>query len=138
MKWLIGLIAGSLILSGCATGAGSGGNAENPLANLEKFTIADLQAADARAVAAGDAAGHQCYPVLIGVIQSAQAKAGSAKPTGPIDLFEAGRILAMQGPQSVSGVAQQVNLGCAALFIDANMTLARLGLMVGITVPKIP
>jgi hypothetical protein len=131
-----------LVFTGCSTMALTANvkaaqSAPNPLAGLAAFTIADLQAADATAVAGGDLAGHACYPVLVQVIQQVQAqqKATGTAPAGPISLFEAARVLVKTGPGSVQGLAQQVNVGCAALFVDSQVTIANiaaLGAAIGV------
>lgn len=141
MRW-IGLTA--LLLTGCSTVAYDAAKAADPtgknaLAQIAAFKVADLQAAAARAKAGNDPAGAQCYTGLLTVIGQAQAAVTAQGGfAGPIDTFEGARILANQGPGQANGVAQQINMACAALFVDAQATLVRLGVTgaaIGVKIP---
>ena len=105
----------------CALGACAPGNS-NLLAKLSTFTVADLQAADVIAVQAGDTIAHACFPVLIAWIQTLPS--GQQVVTGAISTFEVARTTRL-GVQK--GIPDSVKMGCAALLVDEQTLLLKLG-----------
>ena len=99
----------------------------DPLAKLAAFTLADLQAADADAKAQmpPDVTASQCYDYLIAVIPT--IKLPGFNPTvGAVLAFQRGRDLA-NGVTLANGQLKSLNLACAALVIDTQTTINRLG-----------
>jgi hypothetical protein len=111
-----------LLVSGCATAPRTG----NPLTDLRTFTVDDVQAALDDATAHNDLAASNCYGTLIEVL-TAPAPARTP-PKGLVSTFQQARDLLNTGT-GAQGLAQRVNIGCAALFVDAQFTLAKLGLV---------
>lgn len=125
---LVPLLCLSLGLVGCASKDAPGGS---PIIELSKLTVADLQAALARATKADDKPAMQCYPVLISLVQGVPGQASAVLPAGVVDAFEVARLFSKQA-QTFSGASnpmiQAINLGCAALFNDTQGDLLRLGI----------
>jgi hypothetical protein len=122
-KTLIALVA--LFLTGCSGTVLTNG----PFGDLSKLTATDIQAALADATAHGDKAAMQCYPVLLGVLADLQAKsAAPVNVAGVVSAFQAARDLAKTVQSNAGGneLVQAVNLGCAALFNDAQGDILRL------------
>jgi hypothetical protein len=118
----------ALALSGCAGLPGVGGD-DGPLGDVSKMTVVDLRAALARATAADDKPAMMCYPVLIEVVESIDSRAPDTNFAGPIDAFEAARLLTKKATAfsgSNNAMIQKVNLGCAALYNDAKGDILRL------------
>lgn len=126
MRFLVALLG--LLLVGCATGPLS--VTSGPLGDLTKLTTADLTAALADATAHNDQAAMQCYPVLMKVVASLPAVAPASQPAGVVSAFQAARDLVKtvqaQTDAGQGSVVQAVNLGCAALFNDAQGDVLRL------------
>lgn len=97
---------------------------QDALGNISKFTVADLQAADADAVAHNDAIAHACYPVLAKFVQSLQGPTGTV--AGAFSAFQAARDLRL-GVQA--GLPVDLRLGCSALVQDEVQLLIKLGLI---------
>jgi len=114
-------------LIGCASIGGTGG--DGPLGDVSKMTVTDLQAALARATKANDKPAMMCYPVLIQVVQNLPSQFPDQNFAGPIDAFEAARILTKKATEfsgSNNELIQSVNLACAALYNDAKGDILRL------------
>jgi len=114
-----------LLLAGCASGSplAPGGS----LADLARFTVDDLTAALADAQAHGDQAGVNCWATLLGVVQSGVVV---RPPTvkGIASAIQVKRdLMGASGGGGASVLAKQINVGCAALFVDENYTLLKLG-----------
>lgn len=103
--------------------------AQNGLAQLASFTLGDLQAAsaDAHAQVPPDQTAFQCYDWLIGQMPVIQA-AGQPQTVGAILAFQKARDL-LNGVSSVNGTLKNLNLACAPLANDVQVTLAKLGLL---------
>src|SRR5712664_2060078 len=118
-----------VLLAGCA-----GQQAASPpvlpppkqlIEKLGQFTQADFVEADRLAIAHGDKAGAQCYEFLGPLVGQFQGAIPTFSPTpGVATLFETLRV-GVRG-QSGNGLIEDINLHCAALFVDAQVTLARL------------
>jgi hypothetical protein len=117
----------AILMTGCATGGLS--TSSGPLGDITKLTVADLQAALADATAHQDVAAMQCYPVLIKVVQSLPSQE-PAEPVGVVSAFQAARdinkAIISQTAAGQGSVVQAVNLGCAALFNDAQGDILRI------------
>jgi hypothetical protein len=127
MKTFLALLS-LVLLTGCATTGTS--LTSGPLGDITKLAVTDIQAALVDATAHNDQAAMACYPVLLQVLASLPAQ-GPAEPVGVVSAFQAARDLskAIQS-QTAAGqgsVVQAVNLGCAALFNDAQGDILRIG-----------
>jgi hypothetical protein len=122
IKKLCALIAAMCFCVSCAAGSGQ---FSADLNQLKEFTVADLQAALVDATAHKDVAASQCYATLLDVIATGLPQLPQ-KPVGAVSAFQALRDVIGQGPDQANAVAKKINIGCAALFVDANATIARL------------
>ena len=120
-KFLVVLILIPFLLASCTSLSSNSG----ALSDLQQFTLADLNQALADANAHNDQAASQCYSTLIAVINEGLPDL-PPKPIGAISAFQALRDIIGQGPGKADAIAKRINLGCAALFVDANFTLAKL------------
>lgn len=105
--------------------AGPAGQASaDPLGDIAKFTIADLQAADADAVAHNDVLSHACYPALIKFVGELQTQGSNLTVSGAFSAFQKARDLrrSVQG-----GIPDYLKLGCAPLVQDEVTLLVKLG-----------
>lgn len=123
MKRLLTLALAGLLLGGCA-------GPTKFLMDVEHFEEKDLRAAVTDAVIHKDAPAAMCYMTLLDIIlNDLPNQPLPSAPVGPVSAFQAVRDVAkaaQQGP-GTSPLAQKVNLGCAALFNDANADALRLG-----------
>jgi hypothetical protein len=106
----------------------------NPVAVLQTFTLADLQAAlaDAQGQNPPDTVAATCYQALIALVSNPAANPLPASP-GAFQLFQKARdlknlIAAMQSP---NGPLTGLNIACAPLILDSQNTLIQLGIMGG-------
>ncbi len=130
-KWLYGsigafiFVAGAAIcLSGCTAQPVSTPAPQNdPLSNLNAFTVADLQQAEAIATAQGDTIAQACYPALMQFVTSLPHGA-TAKPIGAFSAFQTARgtRIALTG-----GVPTALKLACSPLLMDEQQFLLKLG-----------
>jgi hypothetical protein len=113
-----------MLLAACSTSAVpvAGSPASDPLVNLANFTVADLTAADADAVAHNDVLAHACYPALIQFVKSNQPAAG-ANVAGAFSAFQKGRDLV---GQVNAGLPTYLVLGCAPLVADVRAMAIKL------------
>ena len=117
--------------SGGTSGASSSG--QNPTAALTAFTVADLQAAQADALAQTppDTVAANCYAALIPVVQGALAQAGAVGTgiKGGFSAFQKARdgVKLAQG-----GIPSSLNVACAPLVLDAANTVIGIAAKVGI------
>ena len=147
MKYLVALIA-ALTLAACAgqtpqvsvqspvvvtSGATAAAPAapQSQLAQLQAFTLADLKAANADALAQTppDQTSSQCYSFLIGFIPTLPTLQ-QGQQVGAILAFQKVRDL-QNGVTSSGGALKSLNLACAALVISAQATLNQLALIAG-------
>lgn len=124
----LSLLVAAVLLTGCASlGAPS---MSSPLGDITTFTVEDLQAALADATAHQDVAAMQCYPVLIQVVQSLPSQAPNTSPVGVVSAFQrardAAKAVQSQTAAGQGSLVQTVNLGCAALFNDAQGDILRI------------
>lgn len=121
-----------MLLGGCAANAqtaASGGTsspsasatAPDPLVQLANFTITDLQAADADAVAHNDALAHACYPALIQFVQGLP-NPSSLTVSGAFSAFQKARDL--KGALN-AGVPNYLLIGCGPLYAQVHGDLLR-------------
>jgi hypothetical protein len=120
-----------LFLAGCTAQQGQplpplDQNIQDLLANLKAVSIADLNNAEAIAVANNDALMAPCYPALIQFVQSFAGASGTV--SGAFSAFEMTRVTrrGMSG-----GLPDYLKLGCAAGVVDEAMFITRLGAMLG-------
>ena len=107
----------------------------NPLALLQQFTVADLQAAiaDAQQQNPADSVAIGCYTAIMALVQTNVA---NPLPAGP-GLFQAVQKArdaksALANLTSPTGPLQGLNNACAAIVMDAQSTLLALGVTVGL------
>lgn len=107
----------------------------NPLAVVQGFTVADLQAAlvDANGQNPPDQAAANCYSALIPLVQSGVANPFPAG-LGAFQLLQKARDAkaALANLQSPSGPLTAINIACAPLVLDAQNTLIQLGIVGGV------
>ena len=120
------VLVAALMLSACATAGtlGTDPSPEDGLSRLAAFTINDLQDADKQAVAAGDDIAHLCYPALIQFITERQGDTGTV--SGAFSAFQRARNVANRVD---AGLPQYLLIGCAPLFTDARLMLAKMALV---------
>lgn len=120
------LVTGALSACTVATRTGTASVGTDPLSDLAKFNVADLQAADADAVAHNDQISHACYPALIQFVQSIQGGTPSTTVAGAFSAFQKARDvrLTVQG-----GLPAYLKIGCSPLVMDEQLLLARLAVI---------
>lgn len=119
-----GLISFSGI-TGNITASRETASTAGPLEGLSQFIETDLKAALAMAKASDDKPALQCYPVLIGLLESFGTDlASQTHAAGAVSVFQRARNLNHSTAQS--DLAEQINMGCAALFISTTVDNARL------------
>lgn len=123
MKIIAFVLAAFLLASCSSTGQSS---LDSDIAKIANFSIADLQAADADAVAHNDQLAHACYPALIRFVTELQGNDPNATVKGAFGAFQRARDLRM-GVQS--GLPIYLKLGCAPLVQDETLLLFKLGLI---------
>lgn len=122
MKQLKALWVILILLNGCATVAGTGavsGVSEN---RLSKITEADLNAAIKQASDNNDPQAVLCYTEIKNFI----AKVAAPELKGVLSTFETARLLRRR---IQSNDREPLHVACAPLIVDANVTLAKLGLI---------
>ena len=115
-------IALLLLLAGCATQQTTGG-ATTQAQSLCQFTAADLDAAIALAVSAGDTVASNCYVAVKTEITAVCGLSVPAGATGAVSTFEAARLAAARARGLIS---PQVHIACAPLVSDPSGTLSGL------------
>jgi hypothetical protein len=120
-----------LLLIGCTAQQGQplpplDQNIQDLLANLKAVSIADLNNAEAIAVANNDTLMEPCYPALVQFVQSFAGASGTV--SGAFSAFEMTRVtrIGLSG-----GLPDYLKLGCAAGVVDEAMFITRLGAMLG-------
>lgn len=100
--------------------------AQDPLAQLQAFTVADLQAAsaDAKAQTPPDTTASQCYDFLAVALPKLQGPQ-TGKTVGAVLAFQKLRDL-HNGATSQSGALKNLNLACAPLVIDTQSVINKL------------
>jgi hypothetical protein len=91
---------------------------------LQALTVADVQAALATANAAQDQDGIDCYTALLPWARS-MPSGEQAAPVGVLSALENARVLRLT---FTTGVPPAVHKACAALVVDENTLLLKLGL----------
>lgn len=128
----IAALALATLLTACASspaGLTLAPSVTDAVKRVGDFTIADLQNADAIAVAAGDSQAHLCYPALITFVQAQQVKAAGLSTqtvSGAFSAFEAART-AVSGAESVISTQDLKTLenSCGPLIVDVQNTPAK-------------
>lgn len=129
---LIVVVGLACAVSGCATGGGK----PDVLGTISKFTIEDLQAAADDAKMHNDIVALDCWGILLGLAQGGVP--APPKIIGVATAIQAKRDLTGAAGQSKIGeVKRLVNRGCAALFVEENVTLMKLGSK-AIGIPSLP
>lgn len=118
---LIGIVAPGL--TACASNPlaapASAATQTDPLQNLANFSIVDLQAADADAVANNDTIAHACYPALVKFIQSfPNLQLGTV--SGAFGAFQKGRDVRNT---ATAGIPDYVTMGCGPLYAQVHADL---------------
>lgn len=114
----------ALFLASCAgTSMAPSTSSANSLSDIAKFTISDLEAADADAKANGDNLSAACYEALIPFVKSLQG-ATPITVSGAFSVFQKARDLRLKAQ---SGVPVDLKLGCAPLVMDEQLLLIKLG-----------
>lgn len=109
-------------------------NIQADLAKVQAITVPDLQAAFEDAKAHNDMAAANCYFTLLAVVQS---KVQMPTIKGVASAFQASRDVV--SGNVVNDLAKNVNIGCAALFVDVNFTLAKIAGTMGVgAIPALP
>lgn len=122
-----------LLLTGCATTATAESALQADIQKVLAFTQTDIQAALDDATKSGDTAAVNCYTVLLGVTKQTVTL---PQIKGAVSAFQAGRD-ALSG-SGMNGLAKQINIGCAALFVDATLTIGKIAAMTGVGLPPLP
>lgn len=108
---------------------------QNPLVVLQKFTVADLQAAlaDAQAQTPPDTVAANCYAALIPFVQS-QVQNPLPSGAGAFQALQKARDAKayLANIQSPTGPLAGLNTACAPLVLDVQNTLVTLGVSVGV------
>lgn len=109
----------------------------NPIAVLQAFTTADLQAALADATANQDTLSVTCYNALIPLVSSNVSPL--SPPSGAFSAFQKARDLKtlLANLQSSNGPLASLNVACAPLILDTQNTLLGLGIIGGAIAGKI-
>jgi hypothetical protein len=120
-----------LLLIGCTAQQGQplpplDQNIQDLLANLKAVSIADLNNAEAIAVANNDTLMEPCYPALVQFVQSFAGASGTV--SGAFSAFEMTRVMRIG---LSGGLPDYLKLGCAAGVVDEAMFITRLGAMLG-------
>jgi hypothetical protein len=104
---------------------------QSQLAQLQAFTLADLKAANADALAQSppDVTSSQCYSFLIGFIPTLPS-AQQGQTVGAVMAFQKLRDL-KNGVTNSGGALKSLNLACAPLVIDVQSTVNLLALQIG-------
>jgi hypothetical protein len=108
---------------------------QNPLVVLQRFTVADLQAAlaDAQAQTPPDTVAVNCYTALIPFVQS-QVQNPLPSGAGAFQALQKARDAKayLANIQSPTGPLAGLNTACAPLVLDVQNTLVTLGVSVGV------
>lgn len=117
------LFALPLLLAACSTTTSTTTGPAGAINRVASFTVADLQAADADAVANNDQIAHACYPALIKFVQSVQGSSTNTTVAGAFSAFQKARDL---GNQAQAGVPTYLTIGCAPLVVDTQTLMTKL------------
>jgi hypothetical protein len=89
-------------------------------AQIREFTLADAQAAKARALRNGDPAGERCWSYVEAQLIDGAAELDIA---GIMDAVEAARIVRLKAPQR----RKEISASCGEVFADVIVELAKRG-----------
>jgi hypothetical protein len=98
---------------------------------LRTFTLADLDAAHASAVAHQDPVAAGCWQAVGDALRAQGEIPSTAAASSSSGAATAWQIARNVRRRIGAGVPDAVNTACAPLVLDAQKTLARLGLMIG-------
>lgn len=131
MKSLMSLIlAASVVfllmhfLSGCSLMASQPAAVGSKPEGLQQVTLADIDSAIGIATAGKDPIGVACFTALK---EYMSLTSETAAPTGPISMFAEIRV---RRRQMQVGLPDNLQMGCAPVVFDANMTIARIAVIV--------
>lgn len=113
---MIATVILAVSLSACTT-PGSTDSVQSDVQAISQFTVADLQAADADAVATNDVLAHQCYPTLIKFIQSLPSSTSSTTVVGAFSAFQKARDLRNV---AAGGIPDYLLVGCGPLYAQVH------------------
>lgn len=131
------ILIAALLLAGCASqttaiAPPAGAPQTDPIAQIAKFTVDDLQAADKIAVDAGDDIGHACFPALTRFVQSMPSSLPTTTVAGAFSAFETARTTRIKVQGAIgSGIPSYLKLGCAALVQDEAAFITKLAAIGG-------
>ena len=117
-------------LSGCATAPFAPTTGATPLQAIGQFTVADLQAADADAVANNDTIAHMCYPAMETFIMSVTGSTNTTTVLGAVSAFQKARDLANH---ITAGLPVSLKVACAPLLVDDTTLIAKFA-AIGLTI----
>jgi len=129
LRYLLLLFAFSGLVACSSAARVSNGDATEPdgLSGLAAFVKADLQAAYDDAVKHSDITGANCWGALLRHV--GDGKVGDIPAIkGVASAWQAARDLRRR-VQAGNPVLEDINRGCAAMFVEAKFTLLKLGIM---------
>lgn len=130
------LLASSLALVACTTPSTSASPGPDPIQAVANFTVADLQVADADAVASRDVIAHACYPALITFVNSQPSSSSNTTVVGAFSAFQKARDLRNV---AAGGVPDYLTLGCGPLYAQVHGDILMfLGKAVGVGALPLP
>ena len=121
MKTIIAALA-VVALTGCATAQPAATTSPDVLQQISQFTIADLQAADADAVANNDVIAHACYPALEQFVKSLPGANGTTTVAGAFSAFQQARDLRNS---VAAGIPTYLTMGCGPLYAQVHGDLLK-------------
>lgn len=134
---LAGLLLASCTTTGTMSSPDTTGGAATPdqLQQLASFTLADLQTADADAVANGDDIAHACYPVLEAFIQNLPNSNSLTTVKGAFSAFQKARDFRNA---TNAGVPTSLIMGCGPLYAQVHGDILKFLANAGIAASPIP
>lgn len=114
------LFACAAALAACSTTAPASGAATttpDPIAQISQFTAADLEAAEADAVANNDTVAAACYPALEKFVKSLPGANGSTTVAGAFSAFQKARDVRNS---VAAGVPVYLTMGCGPLYAQVH------------------
>ena len=137
MRRIASLVAALALLGGCATvdmpqhpAPQSFGEA---IASIKGDTVIDLNAADAIAVAHGDAIAHACYPVLAKYVGDGTGTATVDQIKGAVSAFEEARVTRRGVEAGGRGIPDELKIACSPLLLDEQNFIIRMAALLGLS-----
>lgn len=114
------LLIAAVLASGCTLGDGKIGPV--PVADMQKFTVDDIDAAQKMAEAAGDQKAMACYPMLKRFVAERFVPM-TAEVKGAVSAYQRARIARLRVQE---GAPEYLEIACASLLNDSKGFVARL------------